>query len=115
MKVMAILIGALLAGTAYAQAQPVARPQTTEINPQAARTLNSPDMQLSVLKQQMALLQAKQSKQQEEIASLREKNSHLEYCLGRLKKEVSELEHPNTNDSLATVQTNSPYMTDSCP
>jgi len=118
MKTMTLLLGVLVIGTVHAEVKPVARSQA-EINPQAARTLGNPDMQLSVLKQQMALLQQKQTKQQEEIASLREQNSRLEYCLGRLKSRVSDLEHPGTSDSAAGVVVPSKSIydtgTDSCP
>ena len=117
MKTVVLLFGILIAGAAHAaELKPVAaQPQAAGVNPQVVRTLNSPDMQMSVLKQQLTLLQEKQAKQQQEIAQLREQNSTLQYCLGRLKKEVRELEHPGTSDSSVTVQTESPWASDSCP
>ena len=106
MKTRRILIGVLIAGASQAQTRMV-QPQGP-IAPQTAKILNASDMQLSVLKQQIALLQEKQAKQQEEIAN-------LQYCLGAVRKELQAVEHPDPDASSVTVQQKSIYATDACP
>jgi hypothetical protein len=106
-----VLIGVLVAGTSYAQVRTTAQPQG-QVSPQLAKGLNSPDMQMSVLRQQIALLQEKQAKQQEQIASLQEKNAHLEHCLGELSHKLKD---PHDYDSSVIVQPPASLGAKPCP